>query len=171
MNADFADVLRNDPNTPNRTSDRDPLVAFFSFPPDADMTAEASSASGAVVSYMALATDVDGGAVEPQCAPPSGAVFPVGTTVVQCVAGDGSGNSASARFNVTVNAATSLAGVMFGAGQVGHGATATTFAFHVKETASGLDRGWLYLLARHPGHNDRFFAMHMTASRSRPARR
>jgi len=251
VNADAADVLRNDPNTPYRTSDRDPLVAFFSFPPDvdapaidavadvaaegntlggahvafavpaatdnldgavdvnclpaagsffglggstvtcsasdvagntastqfsvtvsdtvppaltlpADITAEASSSSGAVVTYAASATDVVGGEVSPLCAPASGTVFPVGTTAVQCVAGDGSGNSASGSFNVTVNAATSLAGVMSGAGQVGHGATATMFAFHVKETASGLDRGWLYLLARQPGHQDRFFAMLVT---------
>jgi predicted extracellular nuclease len=31
-NADFPEVLRNDPNTPFRLSDHDPLVAYFSFP-------------------------------------------------------------------------------------------------------------------------------------------
>jgi hypothetical protein len=31
-NADFAEAFRNDPNSPLRTSDHDPVVAFFAFP-------------------------------------------------------------------------------------------------------------------------------------------
>lgn len=37
-----------------------------------------------------------------ECAPSSGSSFPVGTTVVNCVAADSAGNTASCRFNVTV---------------------------------------------------------------------
>jgi len=37
------------------------------------------------------------------CNPPSGSVFPVGTTTVTCTATDGSGATASCSFNVTVN--------------------------------------------------------------------
>jgi hypothetical protein len=55
-----------------------------------------------VISYTVTATDN----VDPNpalnCAPPSGATFPVGTTTVVCTASDSSGNTATATFNVIV---------------------------------------------------------------------
>ena len=36
VNADFPEALRADASTPSRLSDRDPMVAYFSFPPDVD---------------------------------------------------------------------------------------------------------------------------------------
>ena len=83
-----------------------PVVVVDSTPPDlvvpASIAVDATSPSGAEVSYVATATD----AIDPNpvvtCAPPSGSKFPVGTTAVTCTATDSSGNSATARFNVTV---------------------------------------------------------------------
>ena len=68
----------------------------------ANITVDATSPAGAVVSYAASASD----AVDPSptvtCAPPSGSTFPIGTISVSCTATDASGNSANGSFNVTV---------------------------------------------------------------------
>jgi hypothetical protein len=65
--------------------------------PHADETAEATSASGAVVSYTAPATSdaVDGAGVA-TCAPASGTQFALGNTIVTCNAADAAGNDAVA---------------------------------------------------------------------------
>lgn len=67
-----------------------------------DVTAEATSASGAEVVYVATATDLVDTDVDVQCTPASGSTFALGTTVVSCTATDDSGNSATDSFNVTV---------------------------------------------------------------------
>ena len=74
-------------------------------PPDA--TADATSPAGSVVSYEASATGnhVDG-PVPVARAPPSGSVFPIGDTIVECEASDSAGNTAEASFNVHVKGAT-----------------------------------------------------------------
>ena len=59
----------------------------------ADIAAEATSASGAVVTYSATATDAVDGAPVVSCAPASGSTFPFGTTTVHCSATDATGNS------------------------------------------------------------------------------
>jgi hypothetical protein len=53
------------------------------------------------VNYTATATD-DSGSATLVCTPPSGSLFPKGTTTVNCVATDSSGNQATASFTVTV---------------------------------------------------------------------
>jgi hypothetical protein len=68
-----------------------------------DITAEATSAAGAVVTYSATASD----AVDPNptvsCSTPSGSTFPLGTTTVSCTAADHAGNTGAAQtFNVKV---------------------------------------------------------------------
>ncbi|MCX6551256.1 MAG: HYR domain-containing protein, partial [Acidobacteria bacterium] len=68
----------------------------------APLTVAASSASGAVVSFTASATDLVGGAVTPVCTPSSGATFAIGTTPVTCTATDWAGNRVSGSFTVTV---------------------------------------------------------------------
>ncbi len=69
----------------------------------ADLTAEAQSALGAVVSWDASATDVVSGPLPVECVPSSPALFSLDeTTPVTCQATDGAGNTASATFNVTV---------------------------------------------------------------------
>jgi hypothetical protein len=65
------------------------------------ITAEATSAAGAVVTFTASATGVDG--AEPvTCTPSSGSTFPLDLTVVHCVATDSFGGSSAASFDVTV---------------------------------------------------------------------
>ncbi|HET9915367.1 MAG TPA: HYR domain-containing protein, partial [Anaerolineales bacterium] len=68
----------------------------------ADITAEATSASGAVVGYSASATDNLDGTVSANCSPASGFTFPLGTTPVSCSAIDAAGNMTADSFQVTV---------------------------------------------------------------------
>src|SRR4249919_3298378 len=77
----------------------------------ANITAEATSATGAIVNYNASAQDAvdDAAPYVPACVPPAGSTFPLAapptqqkTTAVACTATDTSGNTANAGFNVTV---------------------------------------------------------------------
>jgi len=68
----------------------------------ADMTVEATSPGGAIVTYSASATDNVDPAPVVSCDTPSGATFPRGSTVVTCTAKDAAGNTATASFVVTV---------------------------------------------------------------------
>jgi HYR domain/Membrane dipeptidase (Peptidase family M19) len=56
---------------------------------------------GAVVNYTVHATD-NAGPPSTVCMPPTGSFFPVGRTVVECVATDAAGNKATNSFSVTV---------------------------------------------------------------------
>ena len=67
-----------------------------------DITVEQETVDGTVVSFTVTATDnID---LDPTivCVPPSGSIFPLGTTAVVCTATDDSGNEATASFTVTV---------------------------------------------------------------------
>ena len=59
-------------------------------------------AKGARVRYSVSATDATDGPVHAVCLPKSGSVFRVGRTTVTCTAVDSSGNTATARFVITV---------------------------------------------------------------------
>jgi hypothetical protein len=74
--------------------------------PTADITAEATSASGAAVTYTATGEDAVDGSVTPLCTPASGSTFPLGTTTVTCSATDKAGNTASGSFTVSVTVTT-----------------------------------------------------------------
>jgi hypothetical protein len=67
-----------------------------------DITAEATSAAGAVVSYSVTATDDSGVPPTVNCAPSSGSTFALGATTVTCTATDAANNSANAAFTVTM---------------------------------------------------------------------
>jgi hypothetical protein len=69
----------------------------------ADLDVEATSSSGAVVTFSLTATDAVDGDVEVTCTPASGSEFPIGQTVVQCTADDSRGNTGFAGFTVTVH--------------------------------------------------------------------
>jgi uncharacterized hydantoinase/oxoprolinase family protein len=69
------------------------------------ITTDGTSPVGAIVTYVASATDIVGGNVPVLCSKVSGAVFPIGTTTVTCTATDGAGNSMSGSFQVLVQAA------------------------------------------------------------------
>lgn len=75
----------------------DPVVTV-----PANITAEATSAAGAVVTFSATATDSLDGSLPVVCTPASGWTFPIGTTGVSCSATDAAGNTGTANFNVTV---------------------------------------------------------------------
>jgi hypothetical protein len=69
----------------------------------ANITVAATAASGASVNYTVTATDAATGApISPVCNPASGALFPIGTTPVQCAAIDQAGNAANGSFSVIV---------------------------------------------------------------------
>jgi hypothetical protein len=70
--------------------------------PPPEVTAEAISASGAVVSYGAPTASDAVGVVGLTCHPASGSVFAVGDTRVTCTAHDAAGNFGSASFTVSV---------------------------------------------------------------------
>ncbi|MGE5462149.1 MAG: HYR domain-containing protein [Syntrophothermus sp.] len=68
----------------------------------ANITAEATGASGAAVSYTASASDLVDGAVVVNCSPASGSTFALGTASVNCSATDAHNNTATGSFTVTV---------------------------------------------------------------------
>ena len=69
----------------------------------ANMNVEATSSSGATVTYPGpSATDAGGSPVPVSCQPSSGSTFPTGTTTVTCTATDANGNTAQTSFTVTV---------------------------------------------------------------------
>jgi hypothetical protein len=65
-------------------------------------TAKTRSAAGARVRYSVSAADARDGAVPVACLPKSGSIFRVGRKTVTCTAVDGSANTATARFVITV---------------------------------------------------------------------
>ncbi|MEZ6186475.1 MAG: HYR domain-containing protein [Planctomycetota bacterium] len=69
----------------------------------ADLVVEQASPQGSVVAYVdPTATDDTDPNPVVSCAPPSGSLFPPGTTTVTCTATDASGNQSSVTFTVTV---------------------------------------------------------------------
>lgn len=108
--ADFPEVFRNDPNRPERISDHDMPVAYFTLPEPtppvlhlpANITAEATSPGGAIVSYDATATDARDTNVVVTCAPASGSLFALGATTVNCSATNSRHKTAEGSFSVTV---------------------------------------------------------------------
>ena len=112
VNADFPEALRALAYNAGRLSDRDPAVAYFSFPPDVDPpvfgetpnpVAEATGPDGAAVNYQTpSATDNLDPVVVVSCYPGSASVFALGNTGVLCSAQDVAGNPATVWFTVTV---------------------------------------------------------------------
>ncbi|HEX7317471.1 MAG TPA: HYR domain-containing protein [Pyrinomonadaceae bacterium] len=91
----------------NQTADfaaRDIVPPMLTVP--ADITADAVVADGTTVYFTATATD--NVTAEPRviCEPPSGSLFGVGITNVNCTATDDDGNTASGTFRVTIRGAT-----------------------------------------------------------------
>ncbi len=90
----------------NQTPGAFPLVVVDTVPPTlttpAPIAANATTSSGAVVSFSVGAADVVDSHPTVVCLPASGSVFPIGTTTVRCTATDASGNPATSSFSVTV---------------------------------------------------------------------
>jgi hypothetical protein len=68
----------------------------------ADMTVEATSGSGAAVTFSTSVTDSDGDAGPVLCTPSSGSTFSLGTTTVSCSSTDAAHNTDTETFDVTV---------------------------------------------------------------------
>lgn len=68
----------------------------------ADITVEAATSAGTVVTFTATATDDVDGNVPVVCTPAPGSTFALGTTAVNCTATDTHGNSANGSFQVHV---------------------------------------------------------------------
>jgi rhamnogalacturonan endolyase len=68
----------------------------------ADITAEAASAAGAIVSYAATAADLSGAAIPVSYSIAPGSLFAIGTTPVTVTATDIYGQTVTGSFNVTV---------------------------------------------------------------------
>ena len=73
----------------------------------ANITVAATSAAGAVVSYVASASD-SGGLASFGCTPSPGSTFPIGNTTVTCTATDLAGLETSESFTITVTPPNSL---------------------------------------------------------------
>ena len=67
-----------------------------------NITAEATSQAGAIVTFSASATDNIDGVLSATCSPASATTFGFGTTTVTCSASDTRGNPGNASFTVTV---------------------------------------------------------------------
>ena len=65
-------------------------------------TVEATSPSGATVSYAASALDNVDGPLTPTCTPPSGSVFALGATTTTCAATDAAGNTGTGTGTIRV---------------------------------------------------------------------
>jgi hypothetical protein len=66
------------------------------------ITAEATGSAGRVIDFEATASDLVDGARPVTCLPPSGSMFALGSTNVNCRAEDTRGNEATGSFDVTV---------------------------------------------------------------------
>ena len=68
----------------------------------ADQTVEATSSSGAAVTFSQSASDLVDGSVVVTCSPASGSTFALGDTTVHCSATDNAGNTTNGSFTITV---------------------------------------------------------------------
>lgn len=94
------DTAHNPASASFNVTVRDTTAPAVSVP--ADQVAEATSASGAVMTFSASATDAVSSPLSVVCSPASGDTFALGTTLVTCSTDDAANNHASASFNVTV---------------------------------------------------------------------
>ena len=82
-----------------------PILTVGTCPPTINCPANVTGECGSPVVFVVTATDQAGAAVPVTCVPPSGTVFALGQTTVQCVATAG-GQSSSCSFRVAVRDAT-----------------------------------------------------------------
>jgi DNA/RNA endonuclease G (NUC1) len=100
VNCSSTDAHNNTANKSFSITVRDTTPPTLSLP--ATITKEATSSSGALVTYSASATDSVDGAVAVTCVPASGATFSLGMTTVTCSARDQRNNSRTGTFLVSV---------------------------------------------------------------------
>ncbi|MFZ5891073.1 MAG: PxKF domain-containing protein [Myxococcota bacterium] len=103
-----------------QASDHDPGVARLSLDGIAptltgpgDLVVPATSANGAIVDFVVTASDNVDTSPSIICTKPSGALFPLGTTLVSCSANDAHGNTAQISFSVRVEVSTEPGAALF----------------------------------------------------------
>jgi len=94
------DASGNSSNGSFKITVKDTTAPVLTLP--ANITTEATSGAGAVVSFSATATDIVDPAPVVLCDPSSGSTF-LGLTIVTCTATDASGNQSSGSFTVYVH--------------------------------------------------------------------
>jgi hypothetical protein len=110
----------------------------------ADMTVDATDASGAAVPYTVGVTD-NVGVVSQACSPTAGSIFGIGDTTVQCTASDAAGNAATGQFVVHVRGAAEQLDALTGSLPPGslqakaHAAVASTTAGRITTACQQLD--------------------------------
>lgn len=101
VNCSAIDLNNNTANGSFTVTVQDTTAPTLNVP--ANISVEATSAAGNVVTFSASASDLVAGSVPATCIPASGSTFPVGTTSVTCSATDNNSNTATGSFNVAVN--------------------------------------------------------------------
>ncbi|MBI3151019.1 MAG: HYR domain-containing protein [Chloroflexi bacterium] len=110
-----------------------PLVTV----PD-NITAEATSASGAAVNFTVSAEDDVDGTLTPSCDANSGDTFPLGTTTVTCTATDAASNTGSASFDILVEDTTAPSTTIDSQPTNPSSSSAAVFTFSGSDSASGI---------------------------------
>ncbi len=72
------------------------------FTAPADITKEATGATGAIATFAPMGGDVEDGQIAAVCVPASGSTFPIGASTVSCTVTDAANLTAAATFTVTV---------------------------------------------------------------------
>ena len=98
--ASHGGLLTSDPATVTLTVEADNTPPQLTLPED--ISAKATSASGAAVSFVATATDENPTNPQVSCSKSSGDTFALGETTVTCSATDAAGNEATGSFKVDV---------------------------------------------------------------------
>lgn len=102
-----------------------------------DLSVVAFDLSGAPANYTVTATDNVDPSPSVNCSPQSGSTFPIGTSNVDCVATDASGNSATGSFAVTVIAPWDITLNLATRGSVGSGTGVVTLSGTVSCNRTG----------------------------------
>lgn len=155
------DAAGNSAEASFTVSVRDTTAPVLTLP--GDVTDEATSPAGKLVTFTATAWDAVTPAPAVNCTPASGSTFAVGDTVVTCAAADAAGNVATGLFTVTITLP--VFGRLSGAGEIATDFERVTFNFDVRETSSD-ERGTIAVLVRdNAGRPDRYVAASVTEVR------
>lgn len=126
-----------------------------------NITAEATSTAGRVVSFSRSATDAVTSPLSVPCSRASGSTFALGTTTVTCTTRDAAGNLTSGVFTVTITAP--VLGRLSGAGDVASAAGRVSFHFDARESSNFTERGSLTLRVHDAtGSPDRLLSANVT---------
>ncbi len=102
VNCNATDIYGNTANASFRVTENPgttpPTISGIS-----NINVTTATSNGTIETYAPTAKDEYNVSINVSCVPPSGSMFPIGTTPVNCSATDPYGNTANASFNVTVN--------------------------------------------------------------------